>query len=176
MWGILQRFRTSRSVNSRPIPHLELGEKGERLAAEFLKRLSYRIVATNFVGPIGYSRNGRQVTGEIDIIAYDESSAPFNLVFIEIKTRTSSDIAAPEAAVDLRKQRQIVRTSRIYRRLMSVEDQPYRYDVVSIVLAPNKNPQLTLLRGYFSELKFERSGWLTQKNERESGRAGEREM
>jgi putative endonuclease len=137
-----------------------LGKKGERLAAHFLKRLSYRIVATNFVSPIGYSRNGRQVTGEIDIIAYDESSIPYTLVFIEIKTRTSAEIAAPQAAVDLRKQRQIVRTSRVYRRLMSVENEPYRYDVISIVLAHNQDAEVTLLRGYFSELKFERSGWL----------------
>jgi putative endonuclease len=160
MWGILQRFRTSRPGINQHLTHLELGEKGERLAAQFLKRLSYRIVATNFVSPIGYSRNGRQVTGEIDIIAYDESSIPFTLAFIEIKTRTSAEIAAPQAAVDLRKQRQIVRTSRVYRRLMSVENEPYRYDVISVLHAPHRDPELTLLRGYFSDMKFERSSWL----------------
>src|SRR5258706_5005004 len=113
--------------------HLALGEQGEQLALEYLKTQGYRIVLTNFTVPIGYSSNGRQITGEIDIVAYDETSTPFTLAFIEVKTRTRSDIAAPEAAVDARKQRQIVRAARLYRRLMYLENEPYRYDVVGIL-------------------------------------------
>ena len=37
---------------------------------------------------------------------------------------------APERAVDLRKQRQIARAARRYRRLMNVTGEVYRYDVV----------------------------------------------
>ena len=59
-----------RKENEKPRPsHLALGEYGERLVAEYLKRQGYRIVATNFTAPIGHGKDGRQVTGEIDIVA-----------------------------------------------------------------------------------------------------------
>ena len=146
--------------NAQPIAsHLRLGEMGERLAVQYLEKLDYRIVATNFVLPIGYSRQGRPITGEIDIVAYDETTKPFTLTFVEVKTRTRTDIAAPEAAVDRRKQRQIVRAARLYRRLMAVQNEPYRYDVVSIIATPGTAAELSLLRGYFSEGQFARSNW-----------------
>lgn len=137
--------------------HLRLGAKGERLAADYLERHGYRIVATNFTLPIGYSPQGRQITGEIDIVAYDETAKPFALAFIEVKTRTRTDIAAPETSVDRRKQKQIIRTARLYRRLMSVQEEPYRYDVVTVVAVPNEEPELSLLRGFFTEARFARS-------------------
>ena len=139
--------------------HLALGEYGERLVAEYLKRQGYRIVATNFITPIGYGRAGRQITGEIDIIAYDESARPFTLAFIEVKTRSSDEIASPEVAVDIRKQRQIIRAARVYLRGAEVLKEPYRYDVVSVLIKSIGEPNVTLRRGYFSEQRFSRSGW-----------------
>jgi putative endonuclease len=139
--------------------HLALGEYGERLVAEYLKRQGYRIVATNFITPIGYGRTGRQITGEVDIIAYDESARPYTLAFIEVKTRSSDEIAAPEAAVDVRKQRQIIRAARIFRRITDVSNEPYRYDVVSVVVKPGAEPEIALRRRYFSEERFGQSRW-----------------
>lgn len=139
--------------------HLVLGEKGERLAADFLEQQGYRIIATNFTLPIGYSRQGRKVTGEIDIVAYDETVRPFVLSFIEVKTRTRTDIATPETAVDHRKQRQIIRTARLYRRLMSVQEEPFRYDVVSVIAPTGLAVEVSLLRGYFDEMLFARKHW-----------------
>jgi putative endonuclease len=139
--------------------HLALGQLGERLALNFLLQQGYRTVATNFVVPLGYSLNGRRITGEIDIIAYDESRQPFTLAFIEVKTRTSREFAAPQTAVDRRKQRQITKTARRYRRLIRVEDEPYRYDVVSVLILPETQPQVELLRGYFTEETFAKSSW-----------------
>lgn len=143
----------------RPKSHLELGQLGERLAAEFLVEAGYQLVATNFTAPIGYSLKGRPITGEIDLIAYDESHPPFTLAFIEVKTRTSNEFAAPQAAVDRNKQRQISKTARLYRRLLRIETEPYRYDVVSILLLPQSIPQIELLRGYFTEAVFAKSRW-----------------
>jgi putative endonuclease len=157
MFG-LKLFRKFHKSESRP-SHLALGEFGEQLATEYLKRQGYRIVATNFTAPIGHSRAGRQITGEVDIIAYDQSTRPYTLVFIEVKTRSSDDIAAPEAAVDIRKQRQIVRVARIYRRIMDIADEAFRYDVVSVIVKPNSLPEITLRRAYFSEQRFSRSRW-----------------
>jgi putative endonuclease len=154
---LLGKFREAgRKDKVRP-SHLALGEYGERLVAEYLERLGYRIVAANYIAPIGYGKNDRRITGEIDIIAYDESSRPFTLAFIEVKTRSSAEFAAPETAVDVRKQRQIIRTARIYRRINEVSKEPYRYDVVSVVANPGVAPNIILRRGYFSEQRFNRS-------------------
>ena len=87
----------------------ELGVFGEQLAVEYLKKQGYRIVATNYLAPLGRSRNGRPLTGEIDIIAYNEKN---ELSFIEVKTRRREDFATPQAAVDLSKQRKIIKTAR----------------------------------------------------------------
>lgn len=144
--------------------HVALGEKGERLAVEYLEQNGFRIVATNFVLPIGYSLQGRPVTGEIDIVAYDETIKPFTLTFVEVKTRTRTDIALPEAAVDRRKQRQIVRTARLYRRLMAVQNEPYRYDVMGVIANPDVEEQVSILRSYFSEDQFARSSWNSEKS------------
>ncbi|HEV2667982.1 MAG TPA: YraN family protein [Blastocatellia bacterium] len=147
-----------RKENEKPRPsHLALGEFGERLVVEYLKRQGYRIVATNFIAPIGHGKDGRQITGEIDIVAYDESARPFTLAFIEVKTRSSDEIASPETAVDIRKQRQIIRAARVYRRGADLSEEPYRYDVASVVVKSGVAPVVTLRRGYFSEQSFSRS-------------------
>jgi putative endonuclease len=159
MWDIFRQIREARPESaagamnniSPSVPHLATGERGEKMAARFLRQHGYRIVATNFMAPVGYSRTGRPLTAEIDIIAYDESTVPITLAFIEVKTRTSAEVASPESAVDRRKQRQIARAARAYRRLLSIEDEPYRYDVIGILLTPNEVPSLSLRRGYFSE-------------------------
>ena len=149
-------------LRPRPTPrssHLEFGAYGERLAVEFLKRRGYRIVVTNFVAPIGVGLHGRRVTGELDIIAIDESAGDSVFAFVEVKTRRSATVAAPEAAVDLRKQRQIIRAARVYLRLMSLTNEPYRFDVVSIIGQGGAPAEITLLRGYFTEASFFQSQW-----------------
>jgi putative endonuclease len=145
--------------NNEKDDHLVLGSRGEILAAEYLRQHGYRLVATNFTTPIGYSLSGRQITGEIDLIAYDETQIPYILTFIEVKTRTRVEVATPQAAVDRQKQRHIIKAARIYRRLLRLESEPFRYDVVSVVLVPKSPPQITLLSGFFSEQTFAKSHW-----------------
>jgi putative endonuclease len=133
--------------------HLALGDRGERLALEYLKdHEGYQIVVTNFRVPLGRGLRGQKQSGEIDIVAYDGRT----LAFIEVKTRTSDELVRPERAVDLRKQRQIARASRRYRQLMKVVNEPYRYDVVT-VLPGSKGDQIELMRGYFDDRVFQRS-------------------
>ena len=152
-WDFWRSNNGKSSLAKPKATHLALGEQGEQWALEYLKTQGYRIVLTNFTLPIGFSASGRQITGEIDIVAYDETNIPFTLAFIEVKTRTRSDITAPEAAVDARKQRQIVRAAKLYRRLMYLENELYRYDVISI-LAGQAEPEISLLRNYFGERQF----------------------
>lgn len=138
--------------------HLELGERGEAAALDYLKyNEGYEIVATNFLMPLGRGLGGQKLTGEIDIIAYDGPA----LVFIEVKTRRSDEFIAPERAVDLRKQRQIARAARRYRQLMNVMNEAYRYDVVTVLARPDGD-QIELLRRYFDDRIFQRSRYFKE--------------
>ena len=132
-----------------------MGTRGEMLAAEFIEREGYRIVMANFKAPIGRNSKGVQVTGEIDIIALDGDT----VCFIEVKTRRSEDFGGPLSAVDLRKQRQITRTARVYKRLFGLFEMGHRFDVVSIVLEKGLEPKIELRRGFWSENKFKKPVW-----------------
>lgn len=108
----------------------DLGRQGEELAAAYLDQRGFQIVAANFTVPVGRNRNEAVVNVEIDLVAYE---GPV-LCFVEVKTRASDWFAPPTANVDLRKQRQVTRAARVYRRMFGLETEPYRFDVVSIVL------------------------------------------
>lgn len=132
-----------------------LGRAGEDFAAEYLSENGYRMVVANFKVPVGRNSKGVQVTGEIDLVALEGDV----LCFVEVKTRTSAGFASPTANVDLRKQRQITRTARVYRRIFHVGGMPYRYDVVSVILGPNKLPEIELFKGFWHESKFRKKTW-----------------
>jgi putative endonuclease len=131
------------------------GERGERLALAYLLKQNYRVVCANFKTPVGRNRRGAIVTGEIDLIGYDESS----LCFVEVKTRSSGEFASPLVAVDLRKQRQIIRAARMYRKIFHLQAAKIRYDVVSIVLKKDAKPEIELFKNYFGEYKFGKKLW-----------------
>src|SRR5215813_8016979 len=116
------------------------GALGESYAAAYLEQLGYRLVAANFTVPVGRNRRGAVVSAEIDLVAYDGDT----LCFIEVKSRSSDWFAPPQVNVDLRKRRQITRAARAYRRMLGVEDQPHRYDVVTVILASDSTPQIEL--------------------------------
>jgi|SRR6266850_2307177 len=139
--------------------HLDLGRRGEELAAAYLERAGIRIVAANFVVPVGRNRVGAVINVEIDLVAYDGET----LCFIEVKSRMSDWFAAPEANVDRRKQRQIARAARAYRRMFDLVNEPYRYDVVTVVLPTedkqNPGPDVQLLRNYWTEDQLRKRTW-----------------
>jgi putative endonuclease len=133
--------------------HLALGERGERIACDYLARKKgYRVVATNVEISLGRAADGRKLSAEIDIVAYDRGT----LCFVEVKTRTSDAVAAPERNVALAKQRRIARAARRYRQIMKVVDEPYRYDVVTLVKNSNRE-KLELLRGCFDDRVLQRA-------------------
>ena len=142
-------------------PHVELGRRGEAVAAEYLLARGYELVAANFKLGVGRNRRGAVVEAELDLVAYD---GPV-LCFVEVKTRRSDWFAAPEANVDLRKQRQVTRAARAYRRLLGLSGAPVRYDVVAVILAPpdaegrEPAPRVELLRGFWGEDKFRKRRW-----------------
>jgi putative endonuclease len=125
-------------------PGIEIGKLGEQYAAAYLEQLGYRFVAANFTLPVGRNLRGVVVNAEIDLVAYERNI----LCFIEVKTRASDWFAPPQVNIDLRKRRQIARAARAYLRMFGLEDQPYRFDVVTVVLSDP--PEVELLRHYFS--------------------------
>src|SRR3954452_23162470 len=76
-----------------------LGDRGENIAARFLRNLGYKIIVRNF----------RCEMGEIDIVARDGKT----LVFVEVKTRAYDD-PTPEEQVNHVKQSQITKAAKFY--------------------------------------------------------------
>lgn len=134
-----------------------LGALGESYAAAYLEQLGYRIVGANFTLPVGRNLRGAIINAEIDLVAYDNDT----LCFIEVKTRASDWFAPPQVNVDLRKRRQISRAARAYRQMLGIEDQPYRYDVITVV--PNEKdsstPEVELLRNFWSDESLRKRRW-----------------
>ena len=77
-----------------------LGQEGEKIAIKYLQRLGYTIIEQNF----------RCKSGEIDIIAKEEEQ----IIFIEVKTRTSNRYGEPIESVNSIKQKHIVSTASYY--------------------------------------------------------------
>jgi len=93
------------------------GPWGEALAAEYLRKKHYKIVAQ------GYSCK----FGEIDLIVQDRKF----LVFVEVKTRKSADFAKAREYVDRRKQDRIRITASMYLSQNPTKLQP-RFDIIEI--------------------------------------------
>jgi putative endonuclease len=89
-----------------------LGRLGERLAAEHLERLGYRIV----------DRNHRTRLGELDLVACDDE----RLLFVEVKARRSGP-GRPLEKIDWRKRGQVRLIARSW--LAETPDRPRRPEV-----------------------------------------------
>jgi len=135
-----------------------LGALGEAYAAAYLDQLGYRLVAANFTLPVGRNLRGAIINAEIDLIAYDSDT----LCFIEVKTRSSDWFAPPEVNVDLRKRRQITRAARVYRQMLGIENEPHRYDVVTVVVGNDSTPQIELLRNFWTDESLRKRRWTSQ--------------
>ncbi|HSE30062.1 MAG TPA: YraN family protein [Pyrinomonadaceae bacterium] len=144
--------KTSRSNKD----HLNLGKLGEAYAAAYLDQVGYQLVAANFTIAVGRNLRGAVLNSEIDLIAYDGPT----LCFIEVKTRASDWFAPPQVNVDRRKQRQIARAAKAYRRMLQIEDEPYRYDVVTVILGneagETTTPTVELLKNYWRDEQFKK--------------------
>jgi len=98
------------------------GMIGEDLAHRYLRSQGCTIVARNY-----RTRSG---SGEIDLVAWHGGV----LVFVEVKTRESSEFGPPDRAVDAEKRDHLRRAARDYARRTGVDIGNTRFDIVSIVL------------------------------------------
>jgi len=106
----------------------ELGDAGERLAAEFLVGKGYRII----------ERQYRTKLGEIDLVARDQDE----IVFVEVKTRRDKSFGDPEEAVHGLKLTHMARAGEAYLRDKKSESMPHRYDVVAIHWPEEDEPEI----------------------------------
>lgn len=95
-----------------------LGSVGEKRAAEFLTDNGYEILAKNF----------KTHVGEIDLIAEKDEV----IVFVEVKTRSSSAFGAPSEAVGSRKRKKYAMVAQEYLLNARRGDVPCRFDVIEI--------------------------------------------
>ena len=130
----LKRWRNRISRSN--AEHLQLGARGEKLAAQYLRRQGFKILYRNFRGRTG---------GEIDLVCRDRDT----LVFVEVKTRTREDFGRPLEAVNPKKERRISMGALAWLRLLGNPDIFFRFDVVEVIIAPGEAPRIELVRNAF---------------------------
>ncbi len=112
-----------------------LGAQGERLAAKFLRKLGYRIIR----------RNCRTRFGEVDIIARDGDE----VVFVEVRSRSSGTWEMIEKSVTPRKQQRIFRAAATFAS-RTRSTRPLRFDVIAVRLAPDGEPEFRHYKDAFT--------------------------
>ncbi len=113
---------------------LELGERGEALAFEKIKRLGYTHIIKNY----------RCRLGEVDLVAKDGDV----LVFIEIKTRRGRPLGFAKEAVNLRKRKQLSKVALNYMKTNDCCDVSARFDVVAVSLG-GESSQIEVIKNAF---------------------------
>lgn len=106
--------------------HNQLGQWGEQLAREHLRRQGYTVCGQNV--KIG--------NYEIDFIATKDD----RIAFCEVKTR-STDLVDPLEAVDRRKQSRLVRAADEYLRANRIRHLP-QFDIITIIGTPETGHRL----------------------------------
>src|SRR5277367_1594172 len=99
-------------------PHLQTGERGEEAAFFHLRHAGFTVVAQRW--------NDGPLPGDIDLIAWQGDV----LCFIEVKTRSTRDVATASSAVDREKRTTLRRLARHYLRHLPEGDEPEtRFDI-----------------------------------------------
>jgi putative endonuclease len=97
---------------------VKIGNQGEELACNYLRKLGYRILKRNF----------RIRGGEIDIVAKEGQI----LAFVEVKTRYSHNFGLPIESITPWKLLALQKTALFYIEKIGWGDKEYRFDVVSV--------------------------------------------
>lgn len=112
-----------------------LGERGEAIAAAYLKGQLFTIIERNF----------RCKGGEVDIIARDGKT----LVFVEVKTRRTLSFGPPQMALTPFKQRQISKAALTWLAKKKQFNASARFDVIAIIAPDHEVPQIEHIRNAF---------------------------
>ena len=94
----------------------QIGNKGEKIAADYLKEKGYTLLEQQFSTRFG----------ELDLVMDDGES----IVFIEVKTRTSDSFGTPESSITPEKLERIQNAGMIWFQEHPEKDDFWRIDVV----------------------------------------------
>jgi putative endonuclease len=112
-----------------------LGKLGENLACAALMERGYAIIARRY----------RTRLGEIDIIARDGDTT----VFVEVKSRAGDEFGGGAAAVTAWKQRKVTQMAMDYLVRHRLDDQPCRFDVITVDVANGQDPRVEIYMNAF---------------------------
>ena len=113
-----------------------LGKWGEKRCRRYLIRKGLKNLACNFSCK----------TGEIDLVmvAPDKS-----LVFVEVRTKADETFGPPESSITPAKKTKLTRTARYFLAAYNIENRPFRFDVVTIVLGQAGRPKIKHYKNAF---------------------------
>lgn len=117
--------------------HNDTGKWGEDMAADCLRQNGYEILERDW-------RDGHR---DIDLIA--RSPDRREVVFVEVKTRTTDVVTKPADAIDRRKIRNIGYAANAYVKQKNVTEE-LRFDIITIVGDSADNAQLEHTSGAFN--------------------------
>ncbi len=104
--------------------NIDVGKRGEGLAAAYLTQRGYRILEMNY----------RCALGEVDIVALDGDT----LVFIEVKSRTNLYYGHPQEGVTRAKRKKLGRLAACYLGERGLQDDlQCRFDVAAVIIDRN---------------------------------------
>jgi putative endonuclease len=106
-----------------------LGRWGEKRCQRYLKRKGLRKLVCNFSCKVG----------EVDLIMVDTDGA---VVFVEVKTRASENFEPAESVITPAKKTRLKRTAQYFLATHNIEDRPFRFDIVTIVLGQSGPAQI----------------------------------
>lgn len=105
-----------------------MGRWGENVAAQFFIQRGFSILAHNVRTP----------HGEIDIIAQQGSL----IVFVEVKTRSSTAFGHPETSITPRKQAHMLAAAQFYLQTHPELSGDWRVDVIAIQRCGGQPPEI----------------------------------
>lgn len=113
-----------------------LGRWGEKRCERFLKRKGLKTLTRNFACK----------TGELDLVmvAHDGTIA-----FVEVRTRSDESFGPPESSITHTKKSRLLRTARYFLATNNIENRPFRFDIVTIVLGQAGRPKLEHYKNAF---------------------------
>jgi putative endonuclease len=112
------------------------GRWGEKQCERYLKRKGLKTLTRNFSCK----------TGEIDLVMVDTDSA---IVFVEVRTKADVAFASPEVSITTPKKARLLRTARYFLATNNIDDRPFRFDIVTIVLNKTSHPQIQHYKNAF---------------------------
>ncbi len=98
-----------------------IGLRGEQEAIRYLRKRGYTI----------FAHRERILRGDIDIIALDKRT----IVFVEVRSKTSTERGHPAETVDTRKKQRICTLANAYIKQHRLEDYSFRLDVVTVLFS-----------------------------------------